>query len=158
MTMLRATLIATACCSLFAAGRAEAEPSESAIYAGSITLGRNNPMPGVDVVGIGWGMSYRDPELVVTEGLAALGVRARPIPGLWLEIGAGAASTRSSAEVAEYRTADETGVAPAAMVGTGVEFELIGVPVAVTMHAGAGVDGEGAPCAFHASLGFGGTW
>jgi hypothetical protein len=159
MKLPRAWLIGAACSWFLGAGVAYAEPAPvSRIYAGTVVLGRNQPMHAVDVIGAGWGMSYRDSELDVSEGLAAFGLRVRPTEGLWLEAGVGAASTRASVTIEQYQDAVESGVVPAGMAGLGVELELLGVPLAVTMHVGTGVDGTGAACAHHASMGVGGTW
>lgn len=112
----------------------------SHVAAGSVVLERGRRvLQGLALVGQGWGMSYRDEQTDVSQGILAVGVRGWAATGLWLQAGAGAARDAMS---------DDTTVLPAAMLGVGVE--LAGVEL--SCHAGSGVD-DGALRVFHVSVG-----
>jgi len=128
--------------------RADAERVRgSHVAAGSVVLERGrNLFAGLALVGQGWSMSYRDERIDVSQGIAALGLRGRPVRGLWLQAGPGAAHSTMSGEATFL---------PAAMVGFGLDLPR-GLEVAC--HAGAGVAGGGALRVHHVSLGVGGRF
>jgi hypothetical protein len=116
-------------------------PSESSIYAGSVSL--DGSRDDVEVVGIGWGTRFHATDREITEGIVALGVRTRPLARLWVESGAGGALD------------DDARLMPGAMMGAGLDLTLAGLPLEVAMHAGTGIDDTGSACAYHGSIGVG---
>ena len=112
------------------------------VAAGSVVLERGTPLlRHLALVGIGWGMSYRDERMDVSQGIGAIGLRGSPAHGLWLQAGAGGARDAIT---------DDHAVLPAAMIGAGVELGA----ATLSCHAGSAV-GDGEPRVYHVSLGLG---
>lgn len=110
------------------------------VAAGSVVLERGTPrLRHLALVGIGWGMSYRDERLDVSQGIGAIGLRGWAVPGVWLQAGAGGAREAMT---------DDRAVLPAAMIGAGVEL----AGATLSCHAGSAVE-DGEPRVYHVSLG-----
>lgn len=136
---------------------AEACVGASRVFAGSVVLDAALPGP-LALVGEGWGMSYRDARVDISQGIAALGVRGYLARVLWLQAGVGAANGVVSPEADHLAPAMESGIVPAAMFGMGLELDLTeSIGLDVSMHAGSAVD-DGQMRVFHASFGVGLRW
>jgi hypothetical protein len=129
--------------------------SSSSAFAGSVVLERGRGrIESFALVGQAWGMAYRDDRVDVAQGIAALGVR-RWLPGVWVQAGVGAAAGQASDDARPSLGWIETPtVLPAGMLGVGTQ---VGV-AEIALHAGTGVDRDGAMRVWHASIGLGVRW
>jgi len=137
---------------------AAADPDQSMQFAGSIVLGHAPEGLGpVALVASGWGMSFRDSRVDVSQGIASLGVRGWFLPSVWMQWGVGAAAGESSREatVIDMRQPLE----PAAMLGVGGDLIATDdVVVQLAMHGGTALDEAGRPSVYHVSLGLDLAW
>lgn len=128
----------------------------SRMFAGSLVLDAGLPGSLV-LVGEGWGMSYRDAGVDISQGIAAIGVRSYLANVVWLQAGIGGANGVASSE-ADSLSELASDIVPAAMFGAGFEVDLADtLELDVSMHTGSALS-DGQMRVYHASFGIGLRW
>lgn len=140
-------------------GGAERCTGASHAFAGSVVLHRIPTSLGpVAVVGQGWGMSFRDDRVDVSQGIAALGLRGWAGEVFWIQAGVGAAAGEVSTDALALAPAVASAITPAAMVGVGVELAADEhLELDLSVHAGSALDVDPLRV-FHVSVGLGLRW